>query len=58
MMLLFFWKLISQVMVPPTRSDILHECDIWEDVAISYGFNNIKWTVPKVLAHCLSIGFQ
>jgi phenylalanyl-tRNA synthetase beta chain len=36
------------VEVPPTRPDVLHACDIWEDVAISYGFNNIKWTVPKV----------
>eukprot|EP00047_Mylnosiga_fluctuans_P004246 m.233425 g.233425 ORF g.233425 m.233425 type:complete len:608 (-) comp12514_c0_seq1:47-1870(-) len=37
------------VEVPPTRPDVLHECDIWEDVAISYGFNNITWTVPKVV---------
>ncbi len=27
--------------VPPTRSDILHACDVMEDVAIAYGFNNI-----------------
>lgn len=30
------------VAVPPHRSDILHECDIMEEVAIAYGFNNIK----------------
>jgi phenylalanyl-tRNA synthetase beta subunit len=36
------------VEVPPTRPDVLHECDIWEDAAISYGFNRIQWTVPKV----------
>ncbi|KAK7292132.1 hypothetical protein RIF29_07851 [Crotalaria pallida] len=30
------------VSVPPTRSDILHPCDIMEDVAIAYGFNAIK----------------
>jgi len=30
------------VEVPPHRSDILHECDIMEEVAIAYGFNNIK----------------
>ena len=35
------------VSVPPTRSDILHECDIMEDVAIAYGFNNIPETMPK-----------
>eukprot|EP01107_Rhizomastix_libera_P014863 TRINITY_DN5047_c0_g1_i1.p1 TRINITY_DN5047_c0_g1~~TRINITY_DN5047_c0_g1_i1.p1 ORF type:complete len:694 (+),score=228.16 TRINITY_DN5047_c0_g1_i1:26-2107(+) len=29
------------VNVTPTRSDILHQCDIIEDVAISHGFNNI-----------------
>lgn len=34
------------VTVPPTRADVLHECDIMEDVAISYGFNNIKRPVP------------
>jgi phenylalanyl-tRNA synthetase beta chain len=36
-------------MVPPTRSDILHEVDIIEDIAIAYGFNNIKVTIPKTL---------
>lgn len=33
--------------IPPTRSDILHACDIVEDVAIAYGFNNITKTIPK-----------
>lgn len=32
--------------VPPTRSDILHACDVMEDVAIAYGFNNIPRHVP------------
>ena len=27
--------------VPPTRSDVLHACDIMEDVAIAYGYNNL-----------------
>ncbi|KAK9762698.1 phenylalanine--tRNA ligase subunit beta [Basidiobolus ranarum] len=35
------------VEIPPTRSDILHPCDIMEDVAIAYGFNNIPKTFPK-----------
>ena len=30
-----------EVGVPPYRSDILHPCDIAEDLAISYGFDNI-----------------
>ncbi|KCV68344.1 phenylalanyl-tRNA synthetase, beta subunit [Fonticula alba] len=29
------------VSAPATRSDILHECDIMEDVAVSFGINNI-----------------
>ena len=29
-----------EVSVPITRSDILHQCDIAEDLAISYGYNN------------------
>ncbi|KAJ5074980.1 phenylalanine--tRNA ligase beta subunit [Anaeramoeba ignava] len=35
------------IIVPPTRSDILHPCDIAEDVAIAYGYNNIVPTTPK-----------
>lgn len=34
------------VLVPPTRSDILHACDVMEDVAIAYGYNNLTLTVP------------
>ena len=34
------------VEVPPTRPDILHECDIMEDAAIAYGFNNLPDTFP------------
>ncbi|GAA5891773.1 hypothetical protein JCM6882_006202 [Rhodosporidiobolus microsporus] len=35
------------VWVPPTRPDILHECDIMEDVAVAYGFDNLKKTFPQ-----------
>jgi phenylalanyl-tRNA synthetase beta chain len=38
--------------IPPTRSDILHACDIVEDVAIAYGFNSIQKTIPKT--NCFS----
>jgi phenylalanyl-tRNA synthetase beta chain len=32
--------------VPPTRSDVLHACDIMEDVAVAYGINRIPRTIP------------
>jgi phenylalanyl-tRNA synthetase beta chain len=35
------------VKAPPTRSDILHACDIMEDVGIAYGYNNIVRTTPN-----------
>jgi phenylalanyl-tRNA synthetase beta chain len=35
------------IQVPPTRSDVLHPCDIAEDLAIAYGYNNIIKTMPK-----------
>lgn len=38
---------ILQVSVPATRPDILHECDIMEDAAIAYGFNNLPKTFPS-----------
>lgn len=31
---------------PPTRSDILHACDVVEDIGIGYGFNNIERVFP------------
>ena len=36
-----------KVEVPPTRSDILHPCDVVEDVGIGYGFNNIPRVFPE-----------
>lgn len=37
------------VKISPTRSDIMHECDIMEDVAIAYGFNKLKKLEPKTI---------
>ncbi|RZC77252.1 hypothetical protein C5167_001368 [Papaver somniferum] len=37
---------IIRVSLPPTRSDVLEACDVAEDVAIAYGFNNIPRTQP------------
>mmetsp|Transcript_12417 Transcript_12417/g.23392 ORF Transcript_12417/g.23392 Transcript_12417/m.23392 type:complete len:637 (+) Transcript_12417:104-2014(+) len=38
---------ILNVEVPVTRSDIMHECDLIEDLAISYGYNNLSTEVPQ-----------
>ncbi|VDO95368.1 unnamed protein product [Soboliphyme baturini] len=48
---------VLTVSVPPTRHDILHACDIVEDVAISYGYNNIPMRIPMIAtnAHQLPI---
>lgn len=32
--------------VPPTRSDVLHACDVAEDVAIAFGYNNVAEALP------------
>ncbi|KIY49327.1 phenylalanyl-tRNA synthetase subunit beta [Fistulina hepatica ATCC 64428] len=34
------------VAIPATRPDIFHECDIMEDAAIAYGFNNLPHKFP------------
>lgn len=34
------------VSVPPTRSDVLHACDVAEDVAIAFGYNNVAEALP------------
>ncbi|GLH13415.1 Phenylalanine--tRNA ligase beta subunit, partial [Gryllus bimaculatus] len=33
--------------IPPTRQDIIHACDIYEDVAIAFGYNRIPKVMPK-----------
>jgi len=38
------------VAVPPTRSDVLHECDVVEDVAMAFGFNNVPRKLPSTVA--------
>ena len=37
---------LVDVEVPVNRADVFHQCDIMEDVAIAYGFNNLKQTFP------------
>ena len=36
------------VKIPPYRADILHAIDLIEDVAIGYGYNNLKPELPKL----------
>jgi phenylalanyl-tRNA synthetase beta chain len=36
-----------KVSVPAYRSDILHNCDLIEDIAIAYGFDKIKPVLPS-----------
>uniref|UniRef100_T2M4A1 Phenylalanine--tRNA ligase beta subunit n=1 Tax=Hydra vulgaris TaxID=6087 RepID=T2M4A1_HYDVU len=40
--------------IPPSRADIIHACDIYEDIAISYGYNNIRKRIPNTS----TIGYQ
>jgi phenylalanyl-tRNA synthetase beta chain len=37
------------VSVPPYRTDIMHECDLIEDIAIAYGYHNIKRTLVPTM---------
>ncbi|XP_022085574.1 phenylalanine--tRNA ligase beta subunit-like [Acanthaster planci] len=43
-----------RVEVPPTRADVIHACDVIEDVAVAYGFNNLVERIP----HTNTIGDQ
>ena len=40
--------------VPPTRTDVIQECDIAEDIGIAFGYNNI----PKVFPPTNTVGKQ
>jgi len=40
---------LVEASLPPTRTDVLHACDLIEDVAIAYGYNNLGRTMPKTL---------
>lgn len=35
-------------LVPAYRADVIHQVDLAEDVAIAYGFDNLKEEIPKV----------
>ncbi len=38
----------KQVLIPCYRTDILHQADLAEDIAIAYGYENIKEVIPGV----------
>jgi phenylalanyl-tRNA synthetase beta chain len=42
-------KLID-VKIPITRPDVLHACDVMEDCAVAYGYDNLVKTYPKTVA--------
>ncbi|CAD5229356.1 unnamed protein product [Bursaphelenchus okinawaensis] len=35
------------VTIPPTRHDVLHECDVAEDLALAFGYNNLPTRLPQ-----------
>lgn len=37
-----------KVVIPSTRHDVIHACDVYEDIAIAYGYNKIEKTIPKL----------
>jgi phenylalanyl-tRNA synthetase beta chain len=40
---------ILMLLAPPYRSDLMHEVDLIEDIAIGYGYDRLEPTLPKVL---------
>ncbi len=38
----------KEVLVPAYRADVLHQCDLVEDIAIAYGYENIEEEIPTV----------
>jgi len=48
----------GSVIVPITRSDIGQTCDLAEEVARIYGYNNIRATLPKLTANVKTNGFE
>ncbi len=38
----------STALIPPYRTDILHEIDLAEEIAIAYGYENFQPTIPSI----------
>ncbi len=43
------WGDTLTLLAPPYRSDLMHEVDIIEDIAIGYGYDRLEPTLPKVV---------
>ena len=37
--------IIQLTLTPPSPTDVIHPCDIYEDAAIAFGYNNIQLTI-------------
>ncbi|KAI1082368.1 phenylalanyl-tRNA synthetase [Whalleya microplaca] len=47
---------LVEVSIPPTRADILQQCDIMEDLGIAYGFNNLpRMSLNKTVGSPLTL---
>ena len=40
---------VLTLLAPPYRTDIMHEVDLIEDIAIGYGYDRLEPTLPKVV---------
>jgi len=40
---------VLTLLAPPYRSDLIHEVDLIEDIAIGYGYDKLEPTLPKVV---------
>jgi phenylalanyl-tRNA synthetase beta chain len=38
---------LVDVIVPPTRHDVIHAYDLYEELAVAYGYDNLEMTMPK-----------
>jgi len=47
----FVDKHILRLQVPVTRSDVMHEVDVLEDLAIAYGYDNLEAEVPATVTN-------
>merc|ERR1719502_2411918 len=42
---------VMKFQIPCTRSDVMHECDLVEDLAIAYGYNNLTHKNPEMYTY-------
>lgn len=49
---------VVEVLIPPTRSDVLHECDLMEDTAVAFGFDNLPRRFPRTNTVAVPLGIN